>query len=181
MEDNTADELDVVVDHVPGDHVAASHPVVEVDGFVVAVAAGDDVDVVASDGEFAVVVGGGYDDFGVLGEAAGGFLDHAEGFGEDVVEDFLGFLVRVFFELVDLFVDAFFFVDGHVVLFLDAEAEGGELLFFFFYFFTDAFFEFEGLGAQLVVVEFLDFGICFKGCVEEGFYFFEVAVGFCAK
>ena len=98
MEDNTADELDVVVDHVPGNHVAAGHPVVEVDGFVVAVAAGDDVDVVASDGEFAVVVGGGYDDFGVLGEAAGGFLDHAEGFGEDVVEDFLGFLVRVFFE-----------------------------------------------------------------------------------
>ena len=181
VEHDAADELDVVVDHVPGDHVAARHPLVLIDGLVLPVVAGDDVDAVAFDGQFAVVVGGGDDHLAVFGEAASRFLDDAEGLGQNVVEDFLSLVVGIFLQFVDALVDFLFLVDGHVVLFLDALAQGGQFVLLGLDLLADALLELDGFGAELVVGEFLNLGINLKGGVEVGFDLFQVAVGLGAE
>ena len=81
VEHLAADELDVVVNHVPLGEVAAGHPFVFVDGHVAVY--GDEV--LAVGGELSVGVGGGDLDGVVLLEAAGGLLDDGEDFREGTV------------------------------------------------------------------------------------------------
>ena len=127
------------------------------------------------------MVGGGDDHLAVFGEAASRFLDDAEGLGQNVVEDFLGLVVGIFLQFVDALVDFLFLVDGHVVLFLDALAQGGQFVLLGLDLLADALLELDGFGAELVVGEFLDLGINFKGGVEVGFDLFQVAVGLGAE
>ena len=152
-----------------------------IDGLVLPVVAGDDADAVAFDGQLAVVVGGGDDHLAVFGEAASRFLDDAEGLGQYVVEDFLSLVVGIFLQFVDAFVDFLFLVDGHVVLFLDALAQGGQFVLLGLDLLADALLELDGFGAELVVGEFLNLGINLKGGVEVGFRLFQVAVGLGAE
>ncbi len=181
VEHHAADELHVVVDHVPCDHVAAGHPLVLVDGLVLAVGAGDDVDVVALHGELAVVVGGGDDDFAVLGKAASGLLHYAKSLGKNLVQHLLGLVVRLLLQLVDTLVELLFLGHGHVVFLFDALAQGGQFVLLGFHLFADALLELDGLGTQLVVVQFLNLGINLKCGIEEGFHLLQVAVGLGAK
>ena len=98
MEDDAADELDTIVDHVPGDFVASGHPVVAVDG-VVAVY-GDEV--LALSGEFAVEVGGAHGDGLACGKAGGGLAHYGEDHGEVVVEFLLDDVENLLLVFVDL-------------------------------------------------------------------------------
>ena len=50
-----------------------------------------------------------------------------------------------------------------------------------FHLFADALLELDGLGTQLVVVQFLNLGINLKSGIEEGFHFLQVSVGLGAK
>ncbi len=176
VEHHAADELHVVVDHVPRDFVAAGHPVVLV---VCLVALNGDGGV--GSGEVAVAVGGGYLDGLVLREAASRFFDHGEGFGQDVVEHLLGLVVGGLLQLVDALVEALLLVDGHVILGLDAVAQllqlgllglDGEA-----YLFT----ELQRLGAQLVVGQCLDGGVYGEAGIEEGLDGLQVALALVAE
>ena len=85
VEDDTADELHVIVAHIPLDHVAAGHPAVLIDGLVAL-----DGDAFTFCGEVAVVLRGRHGDGFIVLEAAGGLLHHGEGLRLDLVEDVLG-------------------------------------------------------------------------------------------
>ena len=86
MQGNTAEQLHVVVNHLPFQVVAACRPVVVVDGFV----AVDGDEVFRGIGrKVAVEIGRGDDGFFVLGEASSRFLHDAEGDGHHFIEGFL--------------------------------------------------------------------------------------------
>ena len=113
VEDDAADELDVVMDHVPGHFVAAGHPGAVVDG-VVAV----DRDEVVGDAEVAVEGRRRDGDRLVLGEAAGGRLHDRESLGEDFVEGFLDRGILVLDELLGLVRELLLLGNRNIVLHL---------------------------------------------------------------
>ena len=98
VEHHTADQLHIVVHHVPCHHVAAGHPAVLVDGLV----AVDSDEVLALQGQLAVGLGGRHLDSLVVGEAAGSLLDHGEHLGQRGVK-ILGVVLEHFFaRVIDL-------------------------------------------------------------------------------
>ncbi len=173
---HTADELHVVVHHVPRDFVAAGHPVVLVEG---AVALDGDGGVGGS--EVAVAVGGGDLDGLVLRETLGRLLDDGEGLGQDIIEDLLGLVVRLLLQLVDAFVEAFLLADGHVVLRLDALAHGGQLGLLGLDGQTYLILELQRLGTQLVVAQRRDGGVHRQAGIEERLHGLHVALALVAK
>ena len=84
VQDGAAEELHVVVNHVPLRLVAAGHPVVVVDGLVAL-----DVHEVMAGSQFAVEVGGRHLHVGVVGEALGGALHDGEGHGAHLLQGLL--------------------------------------------------------------------------------------------
>ena len=109
VEHGAAEELHVVVDHVPHRLVAAGDPMVVVDGAVAV-----DVDEVVAGGQLAVEVGGGDDDVLVVGEAFGGRFHDGEGHGTNLVEHFLEHFKLLFLELVDFLEDRLAVLDGRL-------------------------------------------------------------------
>ena len=110
MQHHAAEELHVVVHHVPLCVVAAGNPVVLVDSLVAL-----DAHKVLRGGEFAVEVGGGHGDFLVLREAACRFLHDGEGIGQCGVEGFLEAFEHFLFEFVYLVEDDFAVFDRRVL------------------------------------------------------------------
>ena len=176
VEDCAADELHVVVDHIPRNLVAAGHPVVVVVGLVAL-----DIHAVESGTEVAVVVSRSHLHNLVLGEAASRFLNYRECLGKYLIEHFLCFVVRDFFEVLDMFVDFLFLAHGHIILLLDTLAQLCELGFLRLNFLAYALLEFEGLCTEPVVGKLVDLRIGLKAGVEIGFHLLEVAVGLSAE
>ena len=176
VQHGAADDLHVVVHHVPGDFVSAGHPVVLVDGLVAL-----DGDGGVRGRQVAVVVGGRHGDGLVLCEAARRLLDDGESLGQYLVEHLLGLVVAVLLQLVDALVEALLLVDGHIVFCLDAVVQGFEFGLLGLDGTGYLLFEFNGLGAQLVVAEGLDGGVDGKGGVEEGLDDLQVALTLVAK
>ena len=152
----TAEELHVVVHHVPLQVVAAGHPVVLVDGLVALYA-----HKVFRGGQLTVEVVGRNHHFLVLGKAAGGLLHNAEGHGKHLVEGALINLENLFLYLVHLIEDALALVDGRLF-------DGGFQIQYFLFLLLGrilhiALYLFR-LGAKGVVVQCLYLGI-------RGFHF----------
>ena len=125
VQDDAADELDIVMDHVPGDLVAAGHPMVLPDGLVVL----DADEIAAVRGQVAVEIGRRDGDGLVLREAAGSGLHDGEGLGENLVEALLDGVVLVLDELVGLGGEGFLLGNGDFLFdlgldFGDAVLEG---------------------------------------------------------
>ena len=93
MEHGAAEELHVVVNHLPLQVVAACCPVVMIDGLVAV--DGDEV-LAGVASQFAVEVGSRHDCLFVLGKAAGGVLHNGEDLGAHLVECLLVDLERIF-------------------------------------------------------------------------------------
>lgn len=100
VEHHAAEQLYVVMDHVPFQVVAARHPVVGIDGLVAL-----DTDEVLLGGQIPVEIVGRDDHLVVLCEAACRILHDGEGFGQYLVELLLDLLVDAFGRLVDLLRD----------------------------------------------------------------------------
>ena len=175
VQDDTADELHVVMDHVPGNLVAAGDPVVLPDGLVVL-----DVDEIAAVGrQVAVEVRRCDRDGLVLRKAAGGGFHDGEGLGEDLVETLLDGVVLVLDELVGFGGEGFLLGNGNVFLqfgldFGDAVLEGfldGE----------DLRAERGGTGPELIVGEGVDAGIGREDLVQHGLHLLHVPVGLGAE
>ncbi len=125
IEDNAADELDVIMHHVPGNLIAAGHPVVVPDGFV----ALDLHKVAALGGQEFIELGSRHLHGLVLGEAAGGALHNGVGLRQELVQDFLDGGIFVFDEFVAFRSQRFLFLHGDVFFhlqldFRDAVLEG---------------------------------------------------------
>ena len=176
VQHHTADNLHVVVHHVPGNLVAAGHPMVLIDGFVAL-----DGDAGVGGRQVAVVVGGGDGHRLVGGEAAGGLFHHGVGFGQYLVQHLLGLVIAVLLQLVDALVEALLLVDGHVVFLVDTLAQGGQLGLLGLDGTGYLLLEFDGFGTQAVIVEGLDSGVDGKGGVEERLDNLQVALALVAE
>ena len=175
VEHHAAEELYVVVDHVPLHVVASRLPVGGVDGLVAV-----DGDEVLRGGEFAVEGGGGHLDRLVLGEAPCGVLHDGEGLGEDFVELDLDFVVDALGCLVDVLRNLLLLVERnlgllqlglqlHDVRFVVGDVVGNLLH------------EPCASGAELVVRERLDGGVDSLDFLDVGFDLLAVLVGLRAE
>ena len=171
VEYHATDNLHVVVHHVPGDLVAAGHPVVPVESLVAL-----DGDGRVRSREVAVVVCGGNLHRLVLRKTLGGLLHHSEGLGQNLIEHLLRLVVARLFQFVDALVEVLLFIDGHVVFVLDAAVEGGQLGLFLLHGLGNTFLEFNGFRSQGVVRKSLDGGVHRQSGVEEGFDDLQVAL-----
>ena len=111
MENDTADELDIVVNHVPGDFVAAGHPMVLPDGLVVL-----DMDEILGYAEVAVEIGGCHRDRFILLEAPGSRLHDGEGLRKYFREFLFDCLILILDYLVSLRRQRLLFRDRNVLL-----------------------------------------------------------------
>ena len=109
MQGDAADQLDVVVDHVPDDFVAARHPVVAVNGLVAF-----DIHKVVVHRQVAVELRRGDGDGRILLETASGGLHDGKSLGEDFVKAFLYCIVLVLNEFVRLGGEFFLLGNGDV-------------------------------------------------------------------
>ena len=111
VKDDSADQLDVIMDHVPGHLVASGHPVVAVHGLVAF-----DGDKVVVDAQVLVELSRRNLNSLVLFEpACGGFHD-GESLREDLLKDFLDLLILFLDELVRLCRKILLLGDGNILL-----------------------------------------------------------------
>ena len=174
MEHDAADELNVVMHHVPGDFVAAGEPVVLPEGFV----AFDADEVAALGGELAVEVGGCNLHGLVFGEAAGGLAHCGEYYGKVLVELVFKDVEHIFFMLVDFLPERLALVEGEI---FHARADFGGCILVGFY--GLGYFGAHGvdLTAELVVGKVVERGAYGVDFVYNGFDLFEVAGRLVAK
>ena len=153
VQGNATEYLYIVVDHVPFDLVAASCPLVMVDGLV---AIDGDKVVGWVGGQLAVEVGGGNDGVGVLLETASRVLHDAVCHRHYFVKSLLESVKHLLVLFVDLVEDGLALIDGSVfdlcLQFRDLFAVGLSCA---LYVGLDLF----RLGTQFVVAQLLDVGI----------------------
>ena len=172
VEHHAAEELDVVVDHVPLDVVAAGHPVGGIYGLVAV-----DGDEILRGGEFAVEVVCRDHDGVVLCKTAGRILHDGECLGEDAVEDLLDLFVDAFGGVVDLLGDLLLLFERGFGLFEfglqfdDAGLVCGDEV-------GDLFLEVFAVSAEFVVGEGFDRRVDGLDFLQIGFDQFAVLVGF---
>ena len=104
MQCDTAEELDIVVDHVPLHVVSAGHPVCGVDGLVSV-----DGDEIFGGRQVAVEIVGRYDDRFILGETAGRIFHDGECFRQHLIQFLLDLFVDSFLRLVNILRDLLLF------------------------------------------------------------------------
>ena len=106
---HAAEELDIVMDHIPGDLVTACHPVIMIDGLV----AVDIYEIKAAVCSQVLIHLGCRDDNGLtLCKTACGRLDDRVGFGQDLVEYFFVAILDLFLEFIHFVVDLLALLDG---------------------------------------------------------------------
>ena len=169
MQGDAADELYVIVDHVPGDHVASGFPGIGVDGLVAL-----DAHEIVVYAEVAVELGGVDCDGLVFLEPARGALHYCERFGEDFVEGLFDGLVFVLHQLVGLVREFLLFGNGDVLVEFDLDLGDAGLEGFLHV--AEFLPEGGAAGTQVVVRESVDVRICCKDLVEDGLDCLVVAV-----
>jgi len=173
VEHDAAEELHVVVDHVPLDFVTASHPVVLVDGFVAV-----DADEVVACSQITVKVRGGDGDLFLLDEAASRVLHDSEDVRQHFLEYLLVLVGDLLFDLVNLGPDGLALLEFFLV---DALAQVSDALFVFGHVVLNVLADLGGLGAQLIVGELLDGRIGGLHAVDVGGYFFQISLRLIAE
>ncbi len=175
VEHHAAEELHVVVDHVPLHVVAAGQPVGGIEGLVAL-----DAHEVLGRSQLAVEIVGCYLDGLVLRETARRVFHDGERLGQDFVQLLLDALVYAFGQVVDLLGNLFFLFKRRFRLFelraqlRDAGLVCGDVV-------GDAAFQFFAAGAQTVVRERLDFRVYGLDFLEIRFDFLAILVGFRAE
>ena len=174
VQDDTSDQLDVVMDHVPGDLVSSCHPVVLINSLVAL-----DRDEVVVDTEILVELGS-LDHYGlVLLEPAGGGLHDSEGLRKNLFQSLLDLLILFLDQLVGFGGELFLLGDRNIFPELNLD---------FLYPFLKrglALAEFLpqrlGLCPQLVVRQGVYRGISRQDLVQDGSYQLHVTIGLGAE
>ena len=172
---HAAEELAVVVDHVPLQVVASGHPVRGVDGLVAV-----DGHEILRGGQLAVEVVGRNHDRVVLCEAAGRILHHGEGLGQDLVEFVLDLVIDALGEVIDLLRDLFLLLERRLgplefaLEFDDAGLVCGDVV-------GDLLLEVLAAGAEFIVRKRLDRGVDGLDLLDVGLDLLAVLVGFRAE
>ncbi len=175
VEHHAAEELHVVVDHVPPQVVAAGGPVGGVDGLVAL-----DAHEILRRGQVAVEVVGRDHHLVALGEAARRVFHDGEGLGQDLVELLLDAFVDALGGLVDLLGDALLLVERRLGQ-LEAGLQLDDAGLVFGDEVGDGLFQRLAARAQLVVRQRLDRGVDGFDFLEIGFDLLAVLVGLRAE
>ena len=173
MQYHTAEQLYVIMYHIPYGIVSSCHPMVLVDGFVTFNAYE-----IFGCGKMAVKFGSCNHHFLIFGKTFGGFLHNGESDGQHFIKGLFINLQYFFFDLVNLVEELF-------TLFQLCIFNAGFQFFHFGALFVgrvmDISFQFFSLGAQGVIVEFGNFGVSSFDFLHPRLYFFHVACGFVAE
>ena len=173
MQYSTANQLYVIVNHVPLHVIAAGYPVVLVDGLVAF-----DAHEVACGGQFAVEIIGSDNEFFVLGEAACSILDNGEGDGLHLVEGFFHAVEYFLLQFVNLVEDDLTLFDGCL---FDFGLQVRNLFFQVVGRVLHLGLNLLGLGAEFVVAERSKCRVNLFDLVHVGLNGLHVARGFVAK
>ena len=149
VQDHSAEQLAVVVDHIPRDRVAAGHPAVTVNGFVSV-----DTDEVLFGGQVAVEICRGHYDLAVLCKTAARIFHDSERFGQDFVEFFLDFAVDLLGQMVYLARYILFVVERRVYV-LQLSLQFDDLCFIAGYVLGDGGLQRSAARTQLVIGKLL--------------------------
>ncbi len=176
MEDDAADELHVVVHHVPLDFVAAGNPVVAENGFV----AFDAYEVAAFGGHIAVTLGCCDHYLAVfgMGKACGGFAECGEYNRQIFVELIFNGIENLLLMLIDLIPERLAFVKRQI---FNLGFEGGDCFFMGCHCGADAGAYLIYFVAESVVAELFKLGTHGFDFVYNRLDFTQVALGFVAK
>ena len=174
VEHDTSYQLHVVVHHVPCHFVATCHPVVEIYSFI----AVDFKEILALSGKVAVELRGSNFYRFILSKSASGVFNHGKNHRKYFVELHFEFFEHFFLQLVDLFPHGF-------ALFI---FERFNVFFQFCNFCALGCYAFSERGshiidacAQLIIGQFLDFGIHRLYLVDNRHNFLEVPSRFVAE
>ena len=174
MQDDTSDELHVVVYHVPCDFIAAGHPMVAVYGFV----AFDGKKVFSFCCQFAVEIAGCDFDCFIFFESPCCFADDGEYFGQMLVELFFERFEYFFLDSVDFFPIGFAFL---VFECFDLSLDVGNFFFLVGCAFCQRFFDFCDAFAQLVVRQFGEGRVYPVYLIDYRLDFSQIALRFIAE
>ena len=173
VQNDTTEQLNVVMNHVPYRIIAAGIPVVLVDGLVAFNAYK-----VFGGSQMAVEFSRGYYDFFVFRKSFGSCFDDRESYGQYFFQCFLVFFENFFLYLIYLCKDFF-----AVFQFGAFDAR-----FKFFHFsafvssrFADVFFEFFRFGTEGIVVQCFNLRVGSFDLFYPGFDFFHVSCGFVSE
>ena len=159
MEDRAAEELHVIVHHIPFHIIAACSPVVLIESLVTI-----DAYEIVGRGQFAVEIGGRHFNFLIFREAACRVLDDGKSVGKDFVERFFIAFQHLLLQFVDLIEDDNAVFDRR---FFNLSLEGFDFLFQVVGSMLHRVLQCLGLCTQFVVGEFLDIRISGKHLVND--------------
>ena len=174
MQYDTANELHIVVNHVPGDFVTAGNPVVEIHGLVAA----NLQEILALRGEVAVKVVGSHLNLLVLGKAAGGVLHNGKHLGQHLVEFVFEAVENFLVDLVHLLPQGLtlLIVDG-----LDFSLDFGYLVALRLHIVGNVLANGGTAGTQFVVGHLLNRRIDFLNLVQHGAHLLHIALTLVAE
>ena len=145
VQDDTADELHIVMHHIPRNLVSAGHPMVAPDCFVSV----DGDEVLSGGGQGAVEIRGGHLDKLLLRKTAGGGFHDGKGIRQNLVQHLFDGLVLIFDQLVRLGGQLFLPAYGNV--FFQFDADFGDAVFKRCFARTQFRLQFLRTGAQRVI------------------------------
>ena len=175
VKDDTADELDIVMHHVPGNLIAAGHPVVVPDGFI----ALNLHEVAALGGQEFVELACRHFHAFVLRQTAGGALHNGEGLRQELVQDVLDGGILVLDEFVALRCQRLLFFHGDVFLhlqfnFCDTVLEG-------LFHRSDLVLQRLAVGTELIIGKLVNLRVDGKNLIQYGTDCFHVPVTLAAE
>ena len=173
VQNDTTEQLNVVMNHVPYRIIATGIPVVLVDGLVAFNAYK-----VFGSSQMAVEFSRGYYDFFVFRKSFGSCFDDRESYGQYIFQCFLVFFENFFLYLIYLCKD--FFAVFQFGAF-DARFEFFHFSAFVSSRFADVFFEFFRFGTEGVVVQCFNLRVGSFDLFYPGFDFFHVSCGFVSE
>ncbi len=109
VQHHAAEELDIVMHHVPDDFISSSHPVVGIDGFVSL-----DADKVVRSCQVTVEGSGGHLDFRLLDKTAGRLPHNGEYIGQGVVQLRFQLIENSLLNLIDFVIPGFPVINVHL-------------------------------------------------------------------
>ena len=162
IQDDTADELDVIMNHIPGDDVATGHPLVFPDGLFTL-----NLHEIASLGGQELVKFGSRNRHGlVLGKTAGGGFHDGESFRQELIQDYLDGFVLFLHQFVAFRCQGFLLLHGDVFFHLQFNFRNAVLEGFFHG--CDLLPQSLAAGTEFVVGELVNIRINGQDFVQDG-------------
>ena len=176
MQHRTADELNLVVAHVPLDDVATGRPAI-----VVASLVAHNLDTVAISGNVAIHLRGGHFHHLIILEAAGSLLHHRECLRQNLVKHFLRLVVRFFLQVFQFLIQILLLGHIHIVVCLQIRLDFSDSIFLLFDGIVNQLSELLGLSTQFIIRQRFNRLVCFQNTVLDRLQFLHITRSLCTE